>query len=38
MLASIAAWKVDIDAELNDSGTDVEIDPIAIMVSCGYKF
>ena len=38
MLASVAAWKVDIDAELNDSGTDVEIDPIAIMVSCGYKF
>lgn len=37
-MANVAVWKLDIDSELNDSGTDVEIDPTAIMVSCGYKF
>ena len=38
MMASIAIYKIDIDAELNDSGTDVEIDPTAIMITGGYKF
>lgn len=37
-LCNLAVWKIDIDAELNDSGTDVEIDPTVIFASVGMKF
>lgn len=38
LMAGIAIYKMDIDAEIGDSGTDVEIDPTAIMITGGYKF
>lgn len=38
LLANIAIWKIDIDSELNGSGTDVEIDPTVIFAGIGYKF
>lgn len=37
-LANVAVWKMDIDAELNDGGDDVEIDPLVFMVGAGMKF
>ncbi len=38
LLANAAVWKIDIDSELNGSGTDVEIDPLVFMVGAGMKF
>lgn len=37
-LANVAVWKIDIDTELNDGGTDVEIDPLVVMIGAGMKF
>ncbi len=40
-LVNASVWKVDIDTEVKGGaadGLDVEIDPIAFMVACGYKF
>tara|TARA_R110000868_G_scaffold7132_4_gene39168 strand:- start:25135 stop:25794 length:660 start_codon:yes stop_codon:yes gene_type:complete len=36
-LANIALYKIDIDSKLNDA-LDVEIDPLVILVTAGYKF
>jgi outer membrane protein len=38
MMFNFGAWKIDIDAELNNNGTDVEIDPLVMMLGVGYKF
>ncbi|PHS62015.1 MAG: outer membrane protein OmpW [Thalassobium sp.] len=38
MLANVAVWKMDIDSELNDTGIDIEIDPLVFMVGAGMKF
>ena len=37
-LANVALWKLDIDSELNDTGIDIEIDPLVFMVGAGMKF
>ncbi|SIT07178.1 MAG: outer membrane protein OmpW [Thalassolituus maritimus] len=40
-LVNASVWKVDIDTEVKGGaadGLEVEIDPIAFMVACGYKF
>ena len=40
-LVNASVWKVDIDTEVKGGaadGLDVEIDPVAFMVACGYKF
>jgi len=37
-LANVAVWKIDIDSELDNSGTDVEIDPLVFMIGAGMKF
>ena len=40
-LINAAVWKVDIDTEVRGGaadGLEVEIDPLAAMISCGYKF
>lgn len=36
-LANVAVWKMDIDSKINDT-TDINIDPVVIMVGAGYKF
>ena len=40
-LVNASVWKVDIDTEVRGGaadGLEVEIDPLAFMVACGYKF
>jgi len=40
-LVNASVWKVDIDTEVKGGaadGLDVEIDPVAFMIACGYKF
>ena len=40
-LVNAAVWKMDIDTDLELNGTnlgEVEIDPIVVMLSVGYKF
>lgn len=40
-LVNASVWKVDIDTEVRGGaadGLEVEIDPLAVMVACGYKF
>lgn len=40
-LVNAAVWKMDIDADLKIGGNDVgeiEIDPVVVMLSVGYKF
>lgn len=36
-LVNAAVWKMDIDTEMT-GGTDVEIDPLVVMIGGGYKF
>jgi outer membrane protein len=40
-LVNASVWKVDIDTEVKGGaadGLEVEIDPLAFMLACGYKF
>ena len=40
-LINASVWKVDIDTEVRGGvadGLDVEIDPLAVMLACGYRF
>lgn len=40
-LINASVWKVDIDTEVRGGvadGLDVEIDPVAVMLACGYRF
>ena len=40
-LVNASVWKVDIDTEVKGGdadGLEVEIDPVAFMFACGYKF
>ena len=40
-LVNASVWKVDIDTEVRGGaaeGLEVEIDPLAVMIACGYRF
>lgn len=40
-LVNASIWKIDIDTEVKGGdadGLEVEIDPVAFMLACGYKF